>query len=253
MIVKISDVMVDGRFKGQLIQSPMGLMFFGSNSLRKAELPTLFPDLAFSFLKQTHSDRFVRALSSAHLPLIQSGAAREGDSERSGKADGDPDADAQYTQKSRLALVVQTADCVPLLWSDGTTAIAVHAGWRGVASEISKKIFSEVSQELILKEGLLAVGPHIGPASFLVREDAVAALAKSAKDSAMSSNFTRVGSQWRVNLQSLLRTQVPAQWVRNWVCVDFDTYVDERFASHRRQQASGRDLGQRQWSFVALF
>lgn len=58
--------------------------------------------------------------------------------------DSNPDrmvADAVVTQRKGLLVGVQVADCVPILLCDQRTLIvgAVHAGWRGTASQIIKK------------------------------------------------------------------------------------------------------------------
>jgi YfiH family protein len=50
-------------------------------------------------------------------------------------------ADAVLTKKKGLLIGVQVADCVPILLFDGRRSVvgAVHAGWRGTASQITRK------------------------------------------------------------------------------------------------------------------
>ena len=80
------------------------------------------------------------------------------------------EADAGYTRDSQHLLSVLTADCVPvLLYHPDGVVSAVHAGWRGIQSEIIPKTLA------ILPLGTLAViGPAIGPCCYEVGEDLAA-------------------------------------------------------------------------------
>src|SRR5438034_5531779 len=54
------------------------------------------------------------------------------------RASGVPEADASLTGERGVVCVVQTADCLPVLFCDsnGTTVGAAHAGWRGLAAGV---------------------------------------------------------------------------------------------------------------------
>ncbi len=69
--------------------------------------------------------------------------------------------DALITQKRNVALVINTADCVPVLLADSenTTIAAIHAGWRGIISEIVPKTIAEMT-----KLGCRKITAVIGPA-----------------------------------------------------------------------------------------
>ena len=69
--------------------------------------------------------------------------------------------DALYTDKPDLWLAVKTADCVPVLISSPDAVAAVHAGWRGLESEI----LAETIATLTDTYGLDATDLHvaIGP------------------------------------------------------------------------------------------
>ncbi|MCA1584573.1 MAG: peptidoglycan editing factor PgeF [Acidobacteria bacterium] len=89
-----------------------------------------------------------------------------------------PDADAIVSNERGLALVVQVADCVPILLADRFTGVvgAVHAGWRGTAAGI-------VGEAVTAMRGLgskpanlvAALGPSIGPCCYEVGEELVTA------------------------------------------------------------------------------
>ena len=58
-------------------------------------------------------------------------------------------ADASYTSQFDTVCVVQTADCLPVLVSDidGQWVAAIHAGWRGLASQIISKTIAHYAQD----------------------------------------------------------------------------------------------------------
>ena len=84
-------------------------------------------------MDQTHSSKVVFA-----------------DSHNSYKCDG------IYTDKSKLPLVVKTADCVPILMESSKGVSATHAGWRGLERSIFEKSIAihEISSLRI------SIGPH---------------------------------------------------------------------------------------------
>ncbi len=57
-----------------------------------------------------------------------------------------------------IGLLIATADCVPVLLTDGSKAIAVHAGWRGMVGDIVARARAALSA----RGPILAwIGPHI--------------------------------------------------------------------------------------------
>ncbi|MDZ4081728.1 MAG: polyphenol oxidase family protein [Bdellovibrionales bacterium] len=86
------------------------------------------------------------------------------------------EADAHYTFDRGLALIVKSADCLPVLihgpatdkFPNGVIA-AVHAGWRGVESEVVSHTIQKLKAEGVDCTSLNAViGPHIRSKSFEV-------------------------------------------------------------------------------------
>lgn len=73
--------------------------------------------------------------------------------------------DALYTRQKNIALFVLASDCVPiLLYNEKIWIIwAIHAGWKGLQSEIIKKNFSEISQKYNTKiqDFSVYIWPHI--------------------------------------------------------------------------------------------
>jgi YfiH family protein len=83
-----------------------------------------------------------------------------------------PEADGVMTNEDGVALVVQVADCVPLLMADPRTGAvaAVHAGWRGTAARIAIAAVRGLEERYGARpEDLIAaIGPSIGACCYQV-------------------------------------------------------------------------------------
>ena len=84
-------------------------------------------------------------------------------------ADAPPtvEADGGCTNRKGLALLIKTADCQPVLFTDraGTAVAALHAGWRGNAADYPAVGLARFCEAYgIAPEDVLAVrGPSLGP------------------------------------------------------------------------------------------
>jgi YfiH family protein len=100
--------------------------------------------------KQIHSDRV--------LIVESAGPQGEGDS--------------LISNRPGVGLSIRTADCLPILIADSRNraVAAVHAGWRGVISEIVSKTVHGMCQEFDSKpeDLVVAIGPGIGGCCFEV-------------------------------------------------------------------------------------
>jgi polyphenol oxidase len=100
--------------------------------------------------KQIHSDRVL---------IVESGGPQG-------------EGDALISNRPGVGLTIRTADCLPILIADPRTrgVAAVHAGWRGVVSEIVSKTVHALCQEFDSKPGelVVAIGPGIGGCCFEV-------------------------------------------------------------------------------------
>jgi polyphenol oxidase len=83
-------------------------------------------------------------------------------------------ADALITNQKNLSLVIETADCYPVLLEDKKAGViaAVHCGWRGTSSRILERTVLEM-QQLGANVGHLhvAIGPGISAGQYPVRMD----------------------------------------------------------------------------------
>jgi YfiH family protein len=96
------------------------------------------------------------------------------------------EADGVMTDEHGIALVVQVADCVPLLIADPRTGAiaAVHAGWRGTAANIADAAIRRLREQYGCRpEDLVAaIGPSIGACCYQVGPEVREAFAAQSVD-----------------------------------------------------------------------
>jgi polyphenol oxidase len=133
---------------------------------------------------------------------------------------GEP-ADAIWTDERGRALVVVTADCLPVALArlGGTPALAlVHVGWRGLLAGIVPAAVEALGG----RQGA-AIGPGIGPCCYEVREDVSARF---------DAAFVRAG---RLDLPGAVERALRAAGVARVDRLDECTSCHpERYFSHRR-------------------
>lgn len=113
-------------------------------------------------LRQIHSDVVHRAGASirdAHAPPSEKVAR----------------GDALFTREPSILLVVQTADCVPILLADTKRRVvaAIHAGWRGTLRRIAAKTLGRMHMEFGTQpeDVIAALGPGIGRCCYEIGSD----------------------------------------------------------------------------------
>jgi YfiH family protein len=86
--------------------------------------------------------------------------------------------DALMSNVPGIGLAIRTADCLPILIADpgSRTVAAIHAGWRGVVSEIASKTIQAMCQQFDSKpeDLVVAIGPGIGSCCFEVGPEVAA-------------------------------------------------------------------------------
>jgi len=82
-----------------------------------------------------------------------------------------PEADASVTHRPKLALAIQTADCVPVLFAskDGNVIGAAHCGWKSLKSNIILEVINKM-KALSAEEIYAIIGPSIAQKSYEVDE-----------------------------------------------------------------------------------
>jgi polyphenol oxidase len=126
-------------------------------------------------LRQIHSD-----VVHVVVHVIDSGSESGGDTASPGTQlpDSAPQGDALITRESGVMLVVQTADCVPILLADSKrrAIAAIHSGWRGTVRRIAAKALGRMQMEFGTKpeDVIAALGPGIGQSCYEVGTEVAA-------------------------------------------------------------------------------
>lgn len=200
-------------------------LFFGQRRFTRADFAKHFPGLRFALLKQIHSAAVLNA-DPSH----------------------EPQADGHFTDRSQIALVAQSADCVPILLANQSQVAALHSGWRGVAG----RIVAASKAHFLQPPALAAIGPHIRRASFEVGLDVAEQLLASAPKTLARERiiFPHADSQKRyVDLAAIVHAQLLEAFPGiQIVDTGEDTVTDMKFHSFRRDKTRA----ERQYSFVVL-
>ena len=157
-------------------------------------------------------------------------------------AAGSTEADAVIGDRAGAICVVQTADCLPVLFcaSDSREIAAAHAGWRGLAGGVLDATIARLSTPPA--ELLAWLGPAIGQARFEVGGEVREAFAAAGFDCA--SRFTRnPDGRWQADLFGLAEDRLHALGVAA-VYGRRDCTFDQpdRYYSYRRDGTTGRML-----------
>lgn len=147
-------------------------------------------------------------------------------------------ADAMLTARPGLGLMVKTADCQPLLLTDGRRVMAAHVGWRGNRSNfpgIAAKFFADCCQ--VPPASLWAVrGPSLGHAEFVN-----AASEWDESFLAWHDAATNTMDLWQMTRSQLMRAGLPQNHIYS---LDMDTWANSgAFFSWRRHKTPARQAG----------
>ena len=161
--------------------------------------------------------------------------------------DGIPDADASVAFQPGQVCVVQTADCLPVLFCDqaGSVVAAAHAGWRGLAGGVLEETVKAMG---VAPDKILAwLGAAIGPETFEVGEEVREAfvrqhaLAGVAFRPALPGTLDEAPRKWLADIYALARIRLAAVGVERVYGGGLCTFKDQaRFFSYRREQNTGR-------------
>ncbi len=158
------------------------------------------------------------------------------------------EADAAVTNIPNEVLVILTADCLPVFFSNqaGDVVGIAHAGWRGLCAGILENTVGELLHlcpNLAPNQLLAWLGPAIGPESFEVGEDVYGAFTDAGiafPHNAFIPISDRPG-KYHANLYLLAKSRLESLGVERISGGNLCTVKDQnRFFSHRRDAISGR-------------
>jgi len=186
-----------------------------------------------SWLEQVHSDKVIQLTQQNHNQNFK--------------------ADATYTTEKNIICCVMTADCLPVLFCNkqATWVAAVHAGWKGIANGILKKLVQKYVSEFDgqMEDIRVWIGPAISAKAYQVGQDVKNAFIE--QDAILEKAFTSQQAD-----HFLLDSSYAAQLQLNELGVkveqitteDFCTYKDkERFFSYRRDGANTGRMATMVW------
>ena len=224
MFIKETDI-------GFEINSPAFFFFFGKKNSSLENIQKNYSQYQFLKIKQVHGDQF---------------------HEWKSFEDVSTEADGHSTELKKAAMVVATADCVPILivHPHSMTVMALHAGWRGIALRIIplalQKLFAKAAKS---EEIFIVVGPHIQQSSFEVHDDVRSQLmASTSKVDPSSEGWIarpHQNGKFLVDLNALVKLQISEFNIPSDQVFDLhlDTFTDLRFHSFRRdKEQAGRQL-----------
>jgi YfiH family protein len=199
------------------------LVFFGNSRASLQDLQNKFTQYNFKTLKQVHSDVVVES------------------------SDQVSEADAHYTAQDHEALVIATADCMPIMVCCEQTQriLAIHAGWRGVEKQIVEKSLNQlITTGSTDKNFKFYIGPHILQSSFEVEADTYNSLAKSQYGLKPSHYMFTRNNKFYVNLSKIVISQIEhvIQKMAEIEFLSIDTKTDREYNSYRRDQTKLRNF-----------
>lgn len=154
-----------------------------------------------------------------------------------------PQTDALVTTLIGVPLIIFVADCAPIFFYDpkGKVIALVHAGWRGTAADILRRVLNVLDGLGVVREHLhVAIGPCIHGAAYEVDDPVIDALSKVDADSLqVASQKTRPG-HYMLDLPTFHRLLLEKEGIpkAHVESSHYCTYTHARhFYSYRREGA----------------
>lgn len=209
------------KIAGWIFEDKKCFAFFGTK-YADLDFCNKLAGVSIRFLKQTHSDIVVESSENREVT-----------------------GDSHYTNKKNAALGVYTADCVSVLIYSNAKIGAIHAGWRGIESQIICKTIVNFEP----KKANVFIGPHIKLEHFEVHSDVGLRLQAATHYNEVVLRKHADPKKVYVDLTSITISQLKSQGVqKNQIQIlPFDTFGDEMFYSYRREGKTGRLI-----SFIKL-
>ncbi len=157
-------------------------------------------------------------------------------------------ADSVITNRKRILIGVQVADCIPILLYDKRRKVigAVHAGWRGTAKGILKNSITVMCEEFDSSplDILIAMGPSIKGCCYEVGQEVIESVERVI---GRGEYYRGIGGRnyldlSHANMIQALSTGIPEDNI--WCSEECTSCDPERFYSYRHARGStGRQGG----------
>lgn len=151
--------------------------------------------------------------------------------------------DGIITDKKKLVLCVQTADCVPVLFSSesGDLIGAVHAGWKGAKNGIIHNVIKQMRAKTN-EEIYAIIGPSIHQMSYEVDEKyRENFMSEDSKNIVFFQSVENKDGYFLFDLPSYVKNKLHQVGVTNVTHCDEDTYSNpDKYYSYRRSCHTGK-------------
>ncbi|KAA8732818.1 peptidoglycan editing factor PgeF [Acinetobacter qingfengensis] len=148
------------------------------------------------------------------------------------------DGDGLVTQQKGVALMMMTADCLPIVVSNaqGTEIACLHAGWRGLANGIIEATLAKMQTQPVYAW----IGAAISQANFEVGAEVKAAFVSQNSD--FENDFiARQNGKYLADLYAIATKKLQALGITSVTGGDRCSYAEtDSFYSYRRQAKTGR-------------
>lgn len=188
----------------------------GAPPRSEEELGTILPaGCRPAWLRQVHGSRVLAA---------RPGSCGEGD--------------ALCVERSGIAALVATADCLPVVIASPGVAVAVHAGWRGLVAGVLGAALDAAGDR---RSATAWIGPGIGPCCYEVGDEVAEQIAAASIPSVV---LPRAEGRPRLDLAAAAASQLSTLGVERILRFELCTRCNpERLWSHRRDgESAGRNL-----------
>lgn len=219
--------------EGFVIKTEKFLAFFGNRLATFEKIQNLFPEIEFRSVRQTHSDICIQSKEDHKI----------------GPDQLTEEADAHWTAEKNIGLLIRTADCLPILCylPKSNEIISIHAGWKGVANQITKKSIQKLNANKNSEIEIL-IGPHIQQSSFEVNSPVKDLIVSTIPNCSFVYEYNIESDKYFINLSEVVKHQLDEFEISSWNCLTTDTKTNIDFHSYRRDhELSGRNL-----SFICL-
>lgn len=177
------------------------------------------------------------------LDQVHGGTVIDADILSAAEMESAPQADAIVASVPGRVCIIQTADCLPVLFcsADGGVVGAAHAGWRGLAAGVLQNTVREMRRKGA-SEILAWLGPAIGPEKFEVGAEVLEVFRNiEAKNVSAFRQIQGEEKKFLADIYLLASLALDREGVSHITGGKFCTVTEERrFYSYRRDRVTGR-------------
>lgn len=167
-----------------------------------------------------------------------------------------PKADGMVTRVRGLGLLIQTADCGPLLFADAKAGVigAAHAGWRGAVGGIVEATLAAMEALGAQRDAICAaIGPCIGPQSYEVGADFPVPFIQEDRHNEAFFTASPARGKFLFDLPGYLAQKLTRLGIKSVAPSSADTFAaPDRFFSYRYACLHGEGKTGRLASVIAL-